>query len=68
MQKIVNGVYIDLTAEELAEIEVEDAHAITARQVRIDVVTASENNKATGKAKLKDLGLTDNEIEALLKE
>tara|TARA_B100001750_G_scaffold226218_1_gene218804 strand:+ start:16 stop:219 length:204 start_codon:yes stop_codon:yes gene_type:complete len=66
MQKIVDGIYVDMNAEEITEREAEIAQAVIDRQARTDAATAEENNKTSGKTKLKDLGLTDEEISALM--
>ena len=64
--KMVNGIKIDFTeAEEIARDE-EEAQAIIDRQARIDAETTEANKKASGKQKLKDLGLDDDEIKALM--
>ena len=63
--KIVNGVKIDLTPEEETIRDQEEAQAVIDQQARIDADTAIANKKASGKQKLKDLGLTDAEIKAL---
>jgi hypothetical protein len=66
MKKLVNGQLIDLTSEEIAEREAEEAQALTEKQAKINAETDKENNKTSGKAKLKELGLTDAQIDALL--
>ena len=63
---MVNGVSIELTAAEEAARVVEEARTTKDLQDEIDAKTAKTNNKASGKQKLKDLGLDDNEIEALV--
>ena len=65
MTKIyLNGSLVDLPAADeekrLAAVEVEKA----AKKVRTDAATTKATKKASGKQKLKDLGLTDDEIEA----
>ena len=52
---------VDLTAEEVAAIE---ARAISAEATRL-VDEQKKAKKASGKAKLKELGLDDDEIKAL---
>ena len=64
--KLVNGVKIDLTSEEETARNAEEAQAAIDKQAVIDAKTAKENNKASGKAKLKaGESLTDAEISAL---
>ena len=51
-----------------AEIEQAAAHTkvnVDAKKVRTDAATAKAIKKASGKQKLKDLGLDDDEIQAL---
>lgn len=63
--KNVNGVRIKFTAEEETIRDAEEAESVIKIQNRIDVQTASDAKKASGKQKLKDLGLNDDEIKAL---
>tara|TARA_B100000965_G_scaffold210166_1_gene175660 strand:+ start:3196 stop:3408 length:213 start_codon:yes stop_codon:yes gene_type:complete len=63
--KIVNGEKINLTAEEETARDTEEAQAATDKQAVINAETAKETKKASGKQKLKDLGLDDDEIKAL---
>ena len=65
MKKNVNGIEIEMTAEEIAARQAEEAQATIDKQARIDAETATANKKASGKQKLKDLGLDDDEIKAL---
>ena len=66
MKKYVNGVLIEMTTEEIAERETEENQALIDQQSEIDKKTAAETKKASGKQKLKDLGLDDDEINALI--
>ena len=60
MPKILeNGQMRDMTAD---EIEVANAHT----KINQDAKTAKETNQASGKQKLKDLGLDDDEIKSLM--
>ena len=63
--KLVNGEKINLTAEEETARDTEEAQAATDKQAVIDAETKNTNDKASGKTKLKNLGLTDDEIKAL---
>ena len=63
--KIVNGEKINLTAEEETARDTEEAQAAIDKQAVIDAETKNTNDKASGKTKLKNLGLTDDEIKAL---
>ena len=64
--KIVNGVKINLTSEEETIRDQEEAQAAIDKQAEIDAKTNTETKKASGKQKLKDLGLDDDEIKALM--
>ena len=63
--KMVNGVSIQLTAEEETARDAEEAQAIINRQARKDAEIGRQAKQASGKQKLKDLGLDDDEIKAL---
>ena len=56
---------IDLTAEEVAAKEAREVVVKKIRDDKATAKTASYTNKASGKQKLKDLGLKDDEIKAL---
>ena len=66
MKKIVNNVEIEMTAEEVAEKETENAKYLEDIQAQKTEIQNEKNKKASGKQKLKDLGLDDDEIEALI--
>ncbi len=57
---------IDLTAEEISQAETNDANFQLKLQQEQADKTAEENKKASGKQKLKDLGLDDDEIQAIM--
>ena len=57
---------IQLTAEEQAEHEVAQAATQAAIASEAIVETARQAKKASGKQKLKDIGLDDEEIKALI--
>ena len=63
--KLVNGEKINFTAEEETARDAEEAQAAIDKQAVIDAETKNTNDKASGKTKLKNLGLTDDEIKAL---
>ena len=67
MTKIyLNSELVDLTEEEETKrLEAVEVHK-TAKDARIAIKTEIANNKASGKQKLKDLGLNDDEIKALM--
>ena len=64
--KMVNGIKIDFTEAEENARDAEENQILIDRQARIDAETAAANKKASGKQKLKDLGLDDDEIKALM--
>ena len=64
--KNVNGINIQLTAEEETLRDAEEAQAVIDRQAFNDTEAATAAKKASGKQKLKDLGLDDAEIKSLM--
>ena len=65
-KKYVNGVLMDTTAEENAQA-ITDAENYQKQLSDYETEkTATETKKASGKQKLKDLGLDDAEIKALI--
>jgi len=66
MKKYVNGILTDMTEEEISVRESEESQAVIDQQAKIDKETEVANKKASGKQKLKDLGLNDDEIQALM--
>ena len=62
---LVNGIRREMTSEEETKFnkDVEDTKKI--RDAKDAAETAAANKKASGKQKLKDLGLDDDEIKAL---
>ena len=66
MYKLLNNEKVKLTAEEEAFKEAEIEQANINRQAREAAKVEEENKKASGKQKLKDLGLDDDEIQALI--
>ena len=51
--KLVDGNTVQLTAEEEAARDAEEAQAAIDKKAREDAKTASDTNRASGKAKLK---------------
>ena len=66
MYKLLNNEKVKLTSEEEAFKKAEIEQANINRQAREDARVEKENKKASGKQKLKDLGLDDDEIQALI--
>ena len=64
--KLVNGIRYNLTADEEAQRDAEEAQALIDKQNEEQAIADAETNASTGKQKLKDLGLTDAEIKALI--
>ena len=63
--KMVDNQSIQLTAEEETIRDAEEAQALIDKQAEADAKTAAAAKKASGKAKLKALGLDDEEIKQL---
>ena len=62
----INGNIVQFTAEEEAARDVEEAQFAIKKQAEIDAKTAAIAKKTSGKQKLLDLGLDDDEIQALI--
>ena len=63
--KLVNGVVVQFSAEEEKARDADEAQAVIDKQAEVDAKVAADGKKASGKQKLKDLGLDDDEIKAL---
>lgn len=63
--KMINGQTVKFTAEEETIRDAEEAQNVIDLKAKENLQTASANKKASGKAKLKELGLDDEEIKAL---
>lgn len=57
---------VDLTAEEISAREAEEAAEAVKIQNKKDAEADKETKKASGKQKLLDLGLTEEEVKALI--
>ena len=66
MKKLVDGQYIEMTAEEVAERQEQETKNISEMNALQESITQKETDRANGKKKLKDLGLTDAEVNALI--
>ena len=68
--KQVNGIKIELTAEEITALETAQTTAQTEMNTEKQELKDAEANavtkKASGKQKLLDLGLTEEEVKALI--
>jgi hypothetical protein len=65
MKKNVNGIITDMTAEELASHKALTDEGVVRQASRRETLEQRKLDKASGKQKLKDLGLTDDEIKAV---
>jgi hypothetical protein len=62
-----NGIQeVDLTAEEITQVEKDKIESIATRQARETERQAKEANKASALAKLTALGLTEEEVKSIL--
>jgi hypothetical protein len=64
--KMINGEQIQFTAEEETLRDAEEAQAAIDKQARIDAQTLADEKLASGKAKLKELGLDDDEVKQIV--
>ena len=64
--RMVNGNKVWFTAEEETARDAEEAQAAMDAQAAKEATTAKAEKRASGKQKLKDLGLDDEEIKALI--
>ena len=65
MQKLVNYDYVDMTSKEISQKEKDEADYLIRQKERVTADEKGKADKASGNKKLKDLGLTDDEITAL---
>ena len=66
MNKCVDGKIIEMTEEEVTERENQIKEDVAMLKALEDAQTQKEADQASGKAKLKELGLTDAQIKALM--
>ena len=64
--KNINGTRIQFTAEEEAVRDAEEAQAVINKQAFNDAQTLAAEKLASGKAKLKQLGLDDDEVKQIV--
>jgi len=64
--KLVNGEKINLTPAEETARDQEEAQALIDQQAIKDAEQTAIDKKASGKQKLLDLGLTEEEVKALI--
>ena len=66
MKKIVNGIEIELTQEEISQRQIDEKKAEQDRLARIVKKEQEQANKQSALNKLKALGLNDAEIKAII--
>ena len=66
MKKIVNGIEIELTQQEIAQRQIDEEKAKKDRLARIVKKEQEKANKQSALNKLKALGLNDAEIKAII--
>jgi hypothetical protein len=64
--KNINGTRIQFTAEEEAVRDAEETQAVINKQAFNDAQTLADEKLASGKAKLKELGLDDDEVKQIV--
>ena len=64
--KLVDGNKVPFTTQEEAARDNEEAQFAIEKQAEIDAATAKATKKASGKQKLLDLGLSEEEVKALI--
>ena len=74
MKKIINNIEYDLTAEEIAQRQLDEQQAVQAKiayeaeqEAQKQAKIAKEIAKASALAKLSALGLTEEEVQAIIK-
>jgi hypothetical protein len=66
MKKLLNGQLVDMTNEEIAQKETDEANALVEKQELKNAEADKETKSASGKQKLLDLGLSEEEVKALI--
>ena len=66
MKKVLDGKIFDMTAEEIAERNADVEKAKIEREQEEKEKTNAATKKASGKQKLLDLGLSEEEVKALI--
>ena len=67
MKKMVNGIYVDMTADEIKARQDEEAAWATKKAAAKTAEEKIVTDRASAKTKLKALGLTDDELKAAFK-
>jgi hypothetical protein len=63
---LINGTKVQLTAEEEAARDTEEVQAVIDQKIIDDAKADAITKKASGKQKLLDLGLSEEEVKALI--
>ena len=63
---LIDGKVVEMTAEEETAFDADRIQAQEQAQKIIDAAAAKQTKKASGKQKLLDLGLTEEEVNALI--
>ena len=66
MKKIINGIEIELTAEEITQRQLDEQKAVQERIDFNDKIAQEKARKESAIAKLKALGLTEAEIKSII--
>ena len=66
MKKIINNIEYDLTAEDIAQKELDAIQAEQDRLAREEKIAQEKARKDSAIAKLKALGLTEEEVKSIL--
>jgi hypothetical protein len=66
MKKIINGIEYDLTAEDIAQRELDAIQAEADKVIREEKIAQEKARKESAIAKLKALGLTEEEVKSIL--
>ena len=61
-----NGISLDYTAEEIVQKQIDDAKSAEYKQAELAKEEAQKQAKASALAKLKALGLTEEEVKSIL--
>ena len=66
MKKIINNIEYDLTAEDIAQREQDAIQSETDKVIREEKIAQEKARKDSAIAKLKALGLTEEEVKSIL--
>ena len=66
MKKILNGIEIELTQEEIAQRQLDEQQSLIDQQAREEKIATELANKQSALTKLSALGLTEAEIKSII--